>query len=91
MRLVNFGDRPMLYVQLYPNPASTSVVVRTVPDGLTEGTVTLLDVTGRKLSSAALLSSGVQTLSTANLVNGTYLVQVQTNGYTETKELIIRK
>lgn len=91
IRRVNFNNNKDLYVQIYPNPASASFVIRTEPDAFKNGMITIIDGFGRTVKTRALPSSGVQTIMTANFINGTYFVLINTNGTTITSKIIIRK
>ncbi|TDH27349.1 T9SS type A sorting domain-containing protein [Segetibacter sp. 3557_3] len=91
VRQVNFGTKPGLFVQVYPNPASANFVVRTTPDALNQGSITILDVFGRSLRTQKLPSNGVETVSTLGLVSGTYFVRIDANGSRQVAKLEVRK
>lgn len=76
---VNFSGVRGSWIQVYPNPASGSFVVRAEPDGLNKGTITITDAFGRTVKKLALPPSGVQTVSAQNM-SGTYFVRISTNG-----------
>lgn len=93
VRLVNFNDKTALYVQVYPNPASSYFTVRTEPISGTgaKGILNIIDVTGRIVKSVLLPSSGIQPVSTENLSNGLYLIQLSVNGSVTTGKVVINK
>lgn len=90
IRRVNFNNKD-LYVQIYPNPASASFTMRTEPDAFKKGTITITDVFGRTVKTLSLPATGVQTIMTDNLINGTYFVRLNTNGSSITSKIVIRK
>ena len=89
VKTIKFSGTRQRDIQVYPNPAAGSFVVRATPDGLNKGTITLTDAFGRMVRTFVLPSSGVQTIEIEHLLNGTYFVQVNTNGKTETVKLLI--
>ncbi len=91
IRQANFGSKLEMYVQLYPNPATASFVLRTTPDALNNGTITILDIFGRKLKVLRLPTTGVETISTDGLITGTYFVRIDANGSQFVTKLEIRK
>lgn len=91
VRIVNFTDGMNNYIQVYPNPASTDFVVRTEPDAFKKGMISITDASGRTVRTLVASPSGVQTISTDNLVNGTYFVHIRTSNIYATSKLIIKK
>ena len=89
VRTVNFSGTRRSYVQVYPNPASASFVVRSEPDAFNKGTIIITDAFGRTVKTLALPSSGMQTITTRDMVSGTYFVRVNTNGKGSVTELVV--
>ncbi len=73
---------------LYPNPATDKLNIRL--QELSSGSVSILDMNGNVLKSQQL--NGLEsTISTSNLVNGTYLVKISVENNSSTKLLTILK
>ncbi|MBE7173380.1 MAG: endo-1,4-beta-xylanase [Williamsia sp.] len=88
VRTVSFAGVQRGFIQVYPNPAVGSFVVRAEPDGQNKGTITIMDAYGRTVKTLPLPASGVQTVS-AQGMNGTYLVQVHTNGSLSAEKIVV--
>ncbi len=73
------------FTGVMPNPTDGSLQIRTSGDQTTTFTVTVLDLSGRKLMEHRGITSGVR-FSIANLDPGVYLVQ-----YADGKELVTRR
>lgn len=87
-------SQDLLGLHLYPNPATTRVMVR-LPSvvGATSATVTLLDAVGRRVQAhtVALLSKGTQLeLSLLGLPAGVYLLRVQAGAASAVRRLSIQ-
>ena len=89
VRTVTFSGVQYSEIQLYPNPASGSFVIRTQPDALKKGIVAITDASGRTVMTTKLPASGVLNISTQHMLNGIYFVHVNTNGNTTTSKLVI--
>jgi hypothetical protein len=77
-------------VALYPNPAGDEVNVQLSAAAGKPLAVGLLDVQGRRLSTAfTTLSDGTLRLATSAAVPGLYLVQVQTTGGVFARKVVI--
>ena len=81
---------------LIPNPTSNRVKVEyNLPDeNLAVATIKLMDMTGRVIREIKLdnpVKEGWVSLDLNDLNSGVYLVNVQTEGYTETKKLVVNK
>lgn len=77
---------------LYPNPTSTRVTVRLQLENPQTLDITLSDISGRIITrTEKQVQSGVQQLdlSVANLSAGSYLVSLNSPGYSRTKLLIV--
>lgn len=73
---------------LYPNPATDKLNIRLQEPS--SGSVSILDMNGNVLKSQQL--NGLEsTISTSNLVNGTYLVKISVENNSSTKLLTILK
>ena len=91
VRVVNFAGEKSTYVQVYPNPAAAAFVIRTEPDVSGKGMITITDVSGRTVKTFVASPSGVQTITTDNLANGTYFVHIRTSTTSASSKLIIKK
>lgn len=72
---------------VHPNPAKEFVTIRNVPVG---SNVTIADIGGRVIINSRI-SSPLMTLSTADLVDGAYMVRIENNGAVTTRKLIVNK
>jgi parallel beta-helix repeat protein len=77
-------------VAVYPNPTvgNTSLDLRELPAGFCQ--VSLIDLTGRILSTATTATGQVYPLATAQLPQGSYLVRVECNGK-KMKQLLVKE
>ena len=91
VRIVNFGNAPSLFVQVYPNPASSYITIRTDPGTGPKARLTIADLTGRTVRTVVLPASGVQTVPVQDLSNGIYLLQMRINGAVTTERIMISK
>ena len=74
---------------LFPNPAKNSISIKLSNDNLATK-ITIFDLTGKLLLSQKLENNPENTISTAALTKGIYLVSVETeNGISYSKKLII--
>ena len=74
---------------LFPNPAKNSISIKLSNDNLATK-ITLFDLTGKLLLSQKLENNPENTISTAALTKGIYMVSVETeNGISYSKKLII--
>jgi hypothetical protein len=72
-------------LNIYPNPASLAFTM----DGLTAGsTITLMDATGRTVSSTAVTAARME-VSVAALSTGIYMVQVMDGNNVRTARLVV--
>lgn len=74
---------------LSPNPATTQTTI-TIPASMVGSTLTLTDLTGRKVSNTQLLSQH-STFQTQHLPNGIYLLTVEKDGNRATQKLVVGK
>ncbi|QIX62848.1 T9SS type A sorting domain-containing protein [Hymenobacter sp. BT18] len=75
-------------LELYPNPASESVLVR-LPQGAAGATISLFNTVGQRVCTQ-LASSSVTTIRTAGLPAGLYSVQVQAGPVRYTGRVVVR-
>lgn len=74
---------------LFPNPAKNSISIKLSNDNLATK-ITIFDLTGKLLLSQKLENNPENTISTAALTKGIYMVSVETeNGISYSKKLII--
>ena len=81
---------------LQPNPTNNRVKVSySLPsENLSEATINLMDMSGRVLRSIRVANpsqEGWLSIDLSDINSGVYLVHVQTEGYTETKKLVVNK
>ena len=74
-------------LSVYPNPAQDFMTVGNIPIG---STLNITDITGKTVYSS-LIKSEQMTISTADFVNGIYIIQVAYNGALTNKKLVISK
>ncbi len=72
---------------LYPNPATTEFTITNAEIG---ARITLVDLAG-KVMYTGTVSSNNHVISSKDLVSGIYFVQVENNGQTSQKKLVINK
>lgn len=71
---------------VYPNPATDMVTIETTAHNVM---ATVYDITGKKQMSASV-HSGNNVLNIEALANGVYFLQLESNGITETRKLVVR-
>lgn len=76
-----------LPVEVYPNPANMQVTISDIPAG---ARITLLDLTGKTLQTTYAEDKNT-TLSTSHLPKGMYLIQVDADGASAVRKLIINR
>jgi hypothetical protein len=78
------------FVSVYPNPANNVATV--VIDAKANTTIKVLSMTGQVVSENTTTSTGLQTInvSTENLNNGIYLVEVSNGAATSTQRLVVQ-
>ncbi|AEA44686.1 T9SS type A sorting domain-containing protein [Fluviicola taffensis] len=78
------------FISVYPNPANTIATV--VIDSKANTTVKVLSMAGQVVSENTTTSTGLQTInvSTENLNNGVYLVEVSNGAATTTQRLVVQ-
>lgn len=77
------------YISVYPNPAKNEFFIKNNYHASIEK-IELFDMTGRSVKNANFKDSlGLYTLSTSNLSSGVYLININLEGKTLTKKMII--
>ncbi len=79
------ADNSLANVQVYPNPVTTGIIT-IAKEGSKQ--VTVFDVTGKKVLTAATQG---ETVDVSSLVNGVYIVQITIDNATVTKKLVVSK
>jgi hypothetical protein len=75
-------------ISVYPNPASEQVWIR-LPKG-TSGTVSIIDVTGKRVAEQSFGVSNVLSADVSMLSSGMYIVQIRTATNASEHQLIIQ-
>jgi hypothetical protein len=75
-------------ISVYPNPASEQVWIR-LPEGIS-GTVSIIDVTGKRVTEQSFGVSNLLSADVSMLSSGIYIVQIRTAAYTSEHQLIIQ-
>ena len=74
-------------IRMYPNPANNFVTISNVPKG---SKVMVTDFNG-KLVYSSETNNEQTTISTANFVNGIYIIQIQSNSAVANKKLVVNR
>jgi Leucine-rich repeat (LRR) protein len=74
-------------ISIFPNPAQDIITISDLPLG---AELSILDITGKVMFSA-IVNSNQLIVNTDEFSNGIYLVNVNTNGSTSTKKLVVNK
>jgi len=75
-------------ISVYPNPASEQVWIR-LPEG-TSGTVSIIDVAGKRITEQSFGVSNLLSADVSLLSSGIYIVQIRTATTTSEHQLIIQ-
>ncbi len=81
-------------LQVYPNPASTVVNVRTILNEPADSKITITNSVGQVMFSKTYAKGGsilAESISVANFANGLYFVNISSNGNTVTEKISISK
>lgn len=84
----------MLDVELFPNPASTSIVVRGTLENPSDTKITILNVLGQVVFEKEYEAGGSlfgEKISLNNMSNGTYIMTIANEGATIAKRFVIAK
>jgi hypothetical protein len=73
-------------INMYPNPATSSLTIETATE---KAVATIIDLTGKHLKREQLVF-GKNTLTIDGLTSGMYFVQVESNGITEIRKLLVK-
>ncbi len=84
---------PEAAMQLFPNPASSSVNIDLNLEEATNVTITLADISGKviKFQNIQGVAQHLHTLDISSLPSGTYIVRLATDKGTSTKKLVVAK
>ncbi|MDG2440681.1 MAG: T9SS type A sorting domain-containing protein, partial [Crocinitomicaceae bacterium] len=74
---------------IYPNPANNELMVEIESDEVSS--IDILDLAGRILISRYLDKKGTNVINLSQIIDGTYIVRVNTNSNSFTKKLIVHK
>lgn len=85
---MSIQDSEVSRVSLYPNPANDLVTLADLPYGETH--IKVFDITGKEMFSTNS-NTAIETIDTANLANGVYLVSIVNNGNLAHKKLVVNK
>lgn len=80
-------------IQIYPNPASTEVIV-VLPETMTSATVSLFDLSGKEVSrkkASAKSTENELRISTSDLSSGTYMIRIENEKETTTYKLVVKQ
>jgi hypothetical protein len=90
----NYQSVSGLQMQIYPNPTAENAKVSIYLNENSAVLINLFEINGKLIKSyQVILNKGEQTIELENLTNlssGVYLVQLKTNGFTQTQKMIIR-
>lgn len=81
-------------LSIYPNPASSEISLSFDADYASKATISIIDVTGKVIATQSIdlnAGSNVQTINTAEISNGLYLVVLSANGKTASARVIVSK
>lgn len=84
----------MLDVELFPNPASTSIVVRGTLENPSDTKITILNVLGQVVFEKEYEAGGSlfgEKISLNNMSNGTYIMTIANEGETIAKRFVVAK
>ena len=77
--------------QVYPNPATLSFTIKTEASSNSKRNILITDLSGRVVKTAILPGSGVQTIFTNSLPNGTYLIKIIDNNNCKVTKLVVNR
>lgn len=77
-------------VSIYPNPAINQVFI-SFPNHFNKIIATIFDIRGKVISESTLINPDNLYLSTKELINGVYLLKIETEKFTKTKRLIVSR
>ena len=84
------GNKQSL-VTVYPNPALTHFTIKTEAVTNRKRNILITDLSGKLVKSLSFNNSGIQTVYTNELVNGTYLIQITNNNNSKVIKLVVNK
>lgn len=77
-----------LHARFYPNPSSDVVLIENQNDSTTDFSV--FDLTGRMIQSGTLQPGEVKQFNVSTLPEGLYILNFNSNGFTQTGKLIVK-
>lgn len=86
------NEESVIAMNVYPNPASGAINV-SFESNNADYQVSVLDIQGRVIATQLLTGvNGAQlaTFSTENMAKGSYIVSISSNGFTSTKNVVVR-
>ena len=75
-------------VSIYPNPVDTDGLTITLPPGTTQGTLSIVSLSGQEMLRQAFTGSSFS-VSRQTLAKGTYLVRITTDQVTHTQKIVV--
>jgi len=85
--ILGVQEKTNIDLKLYPNPANNFVTITNIPIG---SKLKVIDISG-KLVYNSIIESEQTTISTMDIVNGVYIIQVENNGEVVNRELVVIK
>lgn len=85
-------EKPTIQFKIYPNPANDIATVLFQLNGAIGENINIYNLAGTLVKSVNITGNNQETINTQDLAAGVYLVTLNaSNGYSETKKLIIAK
>ncbi len=91
IRTVKFDAFESSIVQVYPNPTSGAFTIRTAPSPDKNRVVIITDIIGRVIKTQSIPTTGILTMETRDLANGTYTITINDDGIRTTRKIVINK
>jgi len=85
--ILGVQEKTNIDLKLYPNPANNFVTITNIPIG---SKLKVIDISG-KLVYNSIIEREQTTISTMDIVNGVYIIQVENNGEVVNRELVVIK
>ncbi|MEN9303937.1 MAG: hypothetical protein RL264_2366 [Bacteroidota bacterium] len=90
--VLGLSEMDLVAMNVYPNPASETINV-SFEAANADYTVAVIDLQGRVIASQnlnGLNGSQLVSFSTENMAKGSYIVSIKSNGYTTTRNVVVR-
>lgn len=91
IRMIDITGNKQSLVTVYPNPALTHFTIKTEAVTNRKRNILITDLSGKLVKSLSFNNSGIQTVYTNELVNGTYLIQITDNNNSKVIKLVVNK